>query len=48
MNWVLTVLGPKQLQVKTLREMTTLAAALDQIAAGHPGGGYPGAEAKGL
>ncbi|CAE7520500.1 AMY1.4 [Symbiodinium microadriaticum] len=36
MNWVLIVLGPKQLQVRTLREMKTLTAALDQIAAGNP------------
>ncbi|CAE6967009.1 unnamed protein product [Symbiodinium sp. CCMP2592] len=34
MNFVLTVLAPRQMPVRTLREMKTLAAALDQIAAG--------------
>ena len=33
-NWVLTVLVPKNLPVRLLREMRTLAVALDQIAAG--------------
>ena len=33
-NWVLTVLTPKNLPVRLLREMRTLAVALDQIAAG--------------
>ena len=33
-NWVLTVLAPKNLPVRLLREMRTLAVALDQIAAG--------------
>ncbi|CAE7375548.1 unnamed protein product [Symbiodinium sp. CCMP2592] len=33
-NCVLTILGPKQLQIRLMREMKTLATALDQIAAG--------------
>ncbi|CAE6969390.1 unnamed protein product [Symbiodinium sp. CCMP2592] len=34
MNFVLTVLAPRQMPLRTLCEMKTLAAALDQIAAG--------------
>ncbi|CAE7652981.1 unnamed protein product [Symbiodinium sp. CCMP2592] len=34
MNWVLTVLAPKEVPVRTLHEMKTLASSLDMTAAG--------------
>ncbi|CAE7806385.1 unnamed protein product [Symbiodinium sp. CCMP2592] len=33
-NWLLTILEPKQLPIRLMREMKTLATALDQVAAG--------------
>ena len=45
MNWVLVVLGPKQLQVRTLREMKTLRRLLSRSS---HGSGHPSPEVKGL